>query len=1212
MEHQTATRNQFEQLAEEFVARFRRGEHPAISDYCARFPEHADEIRELFPALVMMEKIAPSVSEARCAGEFTGDVRTPVPCDGFGDYRIIREIGRGGMGIVYEAEQISLGRHVALKILPAGSLSDRRQRERFEREARAAARLHHTNIVPVFSVGRQDGLPYYVMQFIQGLGLDEVLDELRRMHGQSGSTQRLGSAGELRVSPRQSLTANVARVLQNGLCDTARISDPDAAARGESSPAWSFDQDLASGQVSADTTAPLATVTDVGRLSDRFSLSSPGTHLPQDSGGLHAGSSSRRSYWQSVARIGLQVAGALQYAHEQGILHRDVKPANLLLDLRGTVWVTDFGLAKATETESLTRPEDLLGTLRYMPPEAFEGRFDPRSDVYALGLTLYELLSLTPAFNAADRQSLIKLVTTGEPAPLDRLDREIPADLVTIIHKALDRDPALRYQTAADLADDLQRFLDDMPIQARPISSVERLARWSRRNPAIAWLTATAAALVATVAIVSSVSWYRVEQALSDSESARKDALAAKSDASDRLWGSLITEARAIRMSGQPGQHSDALRAINDALKLPMPAGRSRSELRNEAIAAFCLPDLQIDREWDALPAGCSFLALDPTFTRYARGDESGKISLCRIADGREEARLKVDGALGGYDGIRFSHDGAFLHARYVTSGGNAGRCWDLRTSPPIPVVDHDLGPFAFEPNGHLCAAAFADGSVRIVDLLSGTERRGFPGVVENDPAWMMEWSPQQPHLAILSEHLLRILDAETGQILMSKTSEGKLFGHVDWHPGGRMIAVSVSRMYQIVLLDVNSGDAVRTFEGHRSPGIVFRFNHRGDRMASNDWTGLLRLWDVNSGRQLLALPADGTSLQFSSDDEKLAVNAAAPQKARIFRCRPGNEYRTLTHRSPHRLFSFDRFLEVSQSGRLLAVSSDSGLVLIDLASNRDLCTIPGKVQPLRFADADRELWTKGEGGLRCWPIRVDPDHSARLLVGPPEVVSPTVAYEKWGMSADRQIFGIPMMAGGSRVLERASGREIDLAPQRDVRACSVSSDGAWVAAGSHGAGSDPGARVWNARTGEHVVSLPVSGLCDVGFSPDGRWLLTTGGRPRLWRVGSWEEGAPLGDFYCRSHAFSTDGTILALPDEARGTVRLMEPESGHEIARLASPEPSWLLPKCFTTDGGLLVAYGSESRAVHVFDAPPLAPQPADSEPLEVEIDPGGSAGTK
>ena len=176
------TRETVEQLAEEFAERYRRGERPPLSEYTARYPEHADQIRDLFPALVMMEQLAPDSEAAATflAGSSLRNRLVEHP-EQLGDYRILREIGRGGMGVVYEAEQVSLGRHVALKVLPQQLRPNLTQRQRFEREARSAARLHHTNIVPVFGVGEEGGLHYYVMQYIQGLGLDAVLDELRRL-----------------------------------------------------------------------------------------------------------------------------------------------------------------------------------------------------------------------------------------------------------------------------------------------------------------------------------------------------------------------------------------------------------------------------------------------------------------------------------------------------------------------------------------------------------------------------------------------------------------------------------------------------------------------------------------------------------------------------------------------------------------------------------------------------------------------------------------------------------------------------------------------------------------------------------------------------------------------------------------------------------------------------------------------------------------------
>jgi serine/threonine protein kinase len=172
--------------------------------------------------------------------------------------------------------------------------------------------------------------------------------------------------------------------------------------------------------------------------------------LPGSEGTI-SGKGKRLTYWQSVAQIGVQVAQALEYAHKQGIQHRDIKPSNLLLDTRGTVWITDFGLARADNEDHLTLTGDIVGTLRYMAPEAFEGRADKRGDVYSLGLTLYELLALQPAFADKDRHRLIKRVTTEEPARLEELNRQVPRDLVTIVHKAIDREPSRRYPTGASL-----------------------------------------------------------------------------------------------------------------------------------------------------------------------------------------------------------------------------------------------------------------------------------------------------------------------------------------------------------------------------------------------------------------------------------------------------------------------------------------------------------------------------------------------------------------------------------------------------------------------------------------------------------------------------------------------------------------------------------------------------------------------------------------
>jgi tetratricopeptide (TPR) repeat protein/serine/threonine protein kinase len=539
------------ELAEEFLERYRKGERPPLKEYIDRHPELAAEIKEVFPAMAMMENIAVAdESVAAKAQESGARGQEKLARQQLGDFRLIREIGHGGMGVVYEAEQVSLGRHVALKVLLNQALLDPKQKRRFEREARAAAKLHHTNIVPVFGVGEHDGLPYYVMQFIQGLGLDAVLDELNHMQpGAAHTPTGLPTAGEIRIARRDISAADVACSLMTGQFQQPDAGDeadepkprPVVAAtknqtvqqgtRGERPAARADGSNLAS---------PSSLASPSGQLSDSFTVSSSSITLAGSSGTGHKTAARKPTYWHSVANIGRQVADALEYAHKQGVLHRDVKPSNLLLDLRGTAWVTDFGLAKvagpgAAAGDNITHTGDILGTLRYMPPEAFEGKSDARSDVYSLGLTLYELLALRPAFDETDRNKLIKQVTTGEPAALDKVSREAPRDLVTIVHKAIDREPSRRYATAEDFASDLQRFLDDEPILARRQTHLERYVRWARHNPGIAVLGGVLTAVLVLVTLGSLLVAGRMStlaeketQAAADERTARQEAENAK------------------------------------------------------------------------------------------------------------------------------------------------------------------------------------------------------------------------------------------------------------------------------------------------------------------------------------------------------------------------------------------------------------------------------------------------------------------------------------------------------------------------------------------------------------------------------------------------------------------------------------------------------------------------------------------------------------
>jgi serine/threonine protein kinase len=429
-------RDPLEVLATEFVEKLRNGEQPSISEYAANHPDIAEDINTLFPTIIATERVKASRERSSDGSVSLGS----ASLERLGDLRIIREIGRGGMGVVFEAEQESLGRRVAVKVLPRQALLDPKHLRRFRREARIAANLHHTNIVEVFGVGEEAGFYYYVMQYIHAVGLDAVIS-------------RLAETAAFR--PATSTEAELTEAAIRQLLGEENASDPRQCI------------------------------------------------------GLR--------YWRSVARIGLQAAEALHYAHTQGTLHRDIKPANLLLDASGVVWLTDFGLARTIRSEDVSLAGDVVGTLRYMAPERFHGQVDRRGDIYSLGLTLYELLVLRPAYADTDRTRLIQRITHELPPPPRRSNPHVPRDLETIILKAIAQDANHRYASAEALADDLRRFLEDRSIQARRASPVERLGRWCRRNKAVASLAGTTLLLLVLVATVASVGYVRTKTALQGS-----------------------------------------------------------------------------------------------------------------------------------------------------------------------------------------------------------------------------------------------------------------------------------------------------------------------------------------------------------------------------------------------------------------------------------------------------------------------------------------------------------------------------------------------------------------------------------------------------------------------------------------------------------------------------------------------------------------------
>ena len=486
-----ADRDPFELLAAEFTDRCRCGQRPSIDEYARRHPKLAEEIRELFPTIAAIEQVK-SASPGQTGG---GPVRGGLSLERLGDFRVIRELGRGGMGIVYEAEQESLGRRVALKVLPQQVLLSPEQLTRFEREARTAAGLHHTNIVPIFGVGQHGGYHFIVMQYIRGVGLDVVLRELDRRYRNPGVDA--GTASSRSPSDRGRTAIDAFSIAQS----LARDASRERAHVDTRSPASAAASTSTRPQAGSSERPP-DDKSGSGSPPERESSADSTTAPPVDP-----------AHWRGVARIVLQVADACAYAHGQGTLHRDIKPGNLLIDADGIVWVADFRLARALDQDDVTQTRGVVGTLRYMAPEQFKGKADVRSDVYSMGLTLYELATLRPAFAATGQTTLIDAIMHGQPKAPRQLRPAMPRDLETIILKSIAREPEARYASAGALAADLRCFLEDRPIEARRATASERLWRWSRRNPALAALSGTAAALLIAVAVIATVAYVHTSRA---------------------------------------------------------------------------------------------------------------------------------------------------------------------------------------------------------------------------------------------------------------------------------------------------------------------------------------------------------------------------------------------------------------------------------------------------------------------------------------------------------------------------------------------------------------------------------------------------------------------------------------------------------------------------------------------------------------------------
>ena len=1142
-----------EELAQEFVERLRSGESPTIEDFVSRCPEHAEEIRELFPALHIMEKAVPdsSIDSSR----ITDPMVPTVPFD-LGDYRVLREVGRGGMGVVYEAEQQALGRRVALKVLSGAAARKPNSLIRFQREARSAGRLHHTNIVPVHDIGFEKGIHFYTMQLIEGASLDQVITELAKAKRAELNTMVVDQTSTDEAT--HSATVQIAHSLLN-----VELPDKGSKPSGTVSKKSSVEQPVFVDTSSSKTSASTIRVS-MGRLRNSPSK-------------LHI---------RNAAYIGLQAAEALAYAHAQRILHRDVKPANVMLDLKGNVWITDFGLARQ-EDQALTASGDLVGTLKYMAPERFQGQIDARGDVYSLGLTLYELLTLRSCLPRTDR--IPRNDPRTLPAPRE-CDPSIPYDLETIVMKAIEHDPKQRYATAIDLADDLRRFLTDRPILARPITRLERAWMWVRRNPREStWLAALVLTLIALACGTLFTFFLREER--DRARTAERSALSAEQAANlakrEATIRGLLSQAIVEQKSEQPGLRGRALANIRHAATLH-PSGSLRHDLQRVAVTALATQDVRFERVPGRFDFWGDSMALDFANRYLAHVTSDGTLVLRNAQDYSEVRRIEAE-SFSSIRHLQFSEHSQFLLVRSQLNT-SVWRVEDGSLVFKVPNLDC-LG-FDISRDESWIAVCRKNQRIDLVDLNDTTNIR----TIENldRAADFVAFSPDGLRLLVgykKGSRRSEIFDLLTlkRSMILSRAPYGILA--LAWHPDGKRVAFAAGSSVEI--WDSVEGGLVLRLIGHTQVVDQVEFHPSLPLLRTFCWDGMSRLWDIRTGR-LVATFVDLLRARSWDRQGQILGYRFSPDYVDVVQAEPVDVFRSMDveSNSSTRIFTKSTVSTGRLQGRFVATTNQKSLVICSSSTLRTLANVR-PVNPF-FAKFDPHrdcLWVASHEGLSKLPVRID---NQEVTIGPPSHRLFSNDWHAAEISTSSETFAaindtkrvIDVWNLGTWENQSSDTTRFTIPLPKNHNFLAMSPDGHWCATTYW---HDKNVLIWDLQQGTLAHEMTTGIQTFASFTSDSKFLVTS----RLdafqaYDVQGWKPAFSIprvGCAFAGQIAFSNNGKIAAAETEP-GVLDLIELATRSRLLRLQLPvRPSGIYSLSFTADDTELQEVTFEPSQVGLWD---------------------------